>query len=882
MKIVYFLICFIVATVNKSPGQKLPIDSSVYKDWTSVNSHQISNDGKYVAYTIENQPEGQITKVILSSRKDWKKIIIGCHDIKITEDSKYAIYEKNGILYILMLGTDKILKIENIISYKISAPNFKRKQWLAYKVKGDGDLFVRDLSNGEERQMQDIREYEFNKDATMLLIQKIKSPKDVVLQLVDLKDWEIASIWTGHSIDNLVFSSDCSQLAFIARNENQDDEFSSIYYYKNGMRTASVLFTNNEDSVPMNMRILSLYKFSEDNSRLFIYSAERPKSDSAKKNDPIQLNIWSYKDSELQTLQQKKIAPKGYLAALWIESRKIVNLETEEYQIYLPYFVIDDDWVEGSKAEFLPGRLTYRRYYLTSTRDNQRIEFPTVFTISPDGKFVVYYNSKARNYCSYEIRTRVTRDISKSLVIKNFDEVYDLSPGRDISSFNVAGWTDNNEVIFRDKYDIWKMDLLGGSSPYCMTNKLGERNKTVFCLSSDDKRKVYNSKERPILIAFDTRTKQNGFYRASFKKDERVQLLSMGPYSYFVPIPEAGIDAGNMPIKAKDVDEYILSRGTAYESVNYYLTSDFKSFKKLSDIHPESKYNWLTTELHSWKTLDSSYSQGVLFKPENFDKGKKYPIIFYYYEKLSEGLNVFRKPEPSDGRLNIPWFVSNGYLVFTPDIYYKQGEPGKSAYDYVVSAAKYMAKFPFVDSSRMGIQGISHGGFETNYLVTHSSIFKAACSASGTTDLISMYGGLNAQGESLQEYYENGQGRLGQTLWKNKDSYIRNSPIFEADKVNTPLLLFHTSFDGVVPFTQAVSFYLALRRLGKKVWLLEYGDGNHGVWGRSAMDFDLRMQQFFNHYLKNELPPKWMTKGRPAQLRGVNDMLELDTSGDTP
>jgi dipeptidyl aminopeptidase/acylaminoacyl peptidase len=275
----------------------------------------------------------------------------------------------------------------------------------------------------------------------------------------------------------------------------------------------------------------------------------------------------------------------------------------------------------------------------------------------------------------------------------------------------------------------------------------------------------------------------------------------------------------------------------------------------------------------------------VLFKPENFDSTKQYPIIIYYYELKSDGLNAYLKPEPLSGgcNINIPSYVSRGYVVLTPDIHYTIGEPGESALNAVVSAADYLATLPWVDGRRMGIEGCSMGGFETNYIVTHTSRFAAAVSASGLSDLISGFGSLADDGSSWEGAFELGQPRLGASLWESPERYIKNSPIFGADKLTTPLLMMHTKQDASpAAFLHAVEFFTGLRRLGKKVWMLQYDDGNHAVWGRSADDFSIRMVQFFDHYLRGAPPPAWMTRGVPAKLKGVDTGLELDTSGKEP
>ncbi len=276
---------------------------------------------------------------------------------------------------------------------------------------------------------------------------------------------------------------------------------------------------------------------------------------------------------------------------------------------------------------------------------------------------------------------------------------------------------------------------------------------------------------------------------------------------------------------------------------------------------------------------DGRPNQGILYKPENFDPRKKYPIIFYYYEKLSDELHLFSNPASTEGPINIPWFVSRGYLVFTPDISYSLGEPGASALNSVVSAAKYLEKFPWLDASKMGLQGHSWGGYETNYIISHTNMFAAAASAAGPSDFVSGYGSLLGSGESAQFFYEIHQMRIGATLGDRPDLYISNSPVFNVNSVTAPLLIMHNKRDVPVPWSQGVEFFTGLRRLNKEVWMLQYDDQGHILYGKAAMDYTIRLTQFFDHYLKGFPAPMWMTKGRPAKLKGVDDRFELDIEG---
>jgi dipeptidyl aminopeptidase/acylaminoacyl peptidase len=289
----------------------------------------------------------------------------------------------------------------------------------------------------------------------------------------------------------------------------------------------------------------------------------------------------------------------------------------------------------------------------------------------------------------------------------------------------------------------------------------------------------------------------------------------------------------------------------------------------------------IQTEEFTWKCFDGKMAKGVLAKPKGFDPRKKYPIIFVYYEQ-----SVVRHNDNKP--YGIGDLVDYGYLVFSPDIQYTIGETGPSAFNYVVSAAKFFSNMPYVDGTKMGLRGGSFGGYETNYLVAHSNLFAAAISMAGYSDFISNIGAINnfTRPHGLEGTDQN---RLGVTMWQRPDIWIKNSPIFYADKVTTPLLLIHSKSDDNVPFEQSLAFFKALRSLGKRTWLLQYDDFGHmglntSMVGKPYGDCDLctRQIQFFNHYLKGEPAPKWMLNGIPARLKGKDTGLELDSTGNTP
>jgi dienelactone hydrolase len=445
---------------------------------------------------------------------------------------------------------------------------------------------------------------------------------------------------------------------------------------------------------------------------------------------------------------------------------------------------------------------------------------------------------------------------------------------------------DDKAVLIYDQNDIWKLDPSGNTAPVNLTHGYGLKNHVIFKLAIESDNDSISLKDNSLLLsAFNVENKNSGFYTINLYGGKDPKECCMGPYIYKQSTPfMPGMDE---IIKARNKNIYIVQRMSAKEPANYFYTTDFKNFTRITNFNLEKEYNWYTTELLSWKSLDGRKLQGILYKPENFDANKKYPVIFYCYERLSDRLNAYLEPEYSQGSMDIATYVSNGYLVFTPDIYYRIGDPLQGSYDAVVSAAQYVSTFPFVNSKKMGLQGHSFGAIQINYLITHTSLFAAACSASGISNFVSGYGSL--EGNSFEGYngglaglYETGQNRMGSTLWGNLKGYVKNSSIFQVDKVTTPLLMMHTKKDEICPYANAMEFFLGLRRLGKKVWMLVYPEGKHSVLGKESEDFTIRMQQFFDYYLKDKPAPIWMLEGTKEKDTGIKYALDLDVLGRTP
>ncbi|MBO9573129.1 MAG: S9 family peptidase, partial [Chitinophagaceae bacterium] len=411
-----------------------------------------------------------------------------------------------------------------------------------------------------------------------------------------------------------------------------------------------------------------------------------------------------------------------------------------------------------------------------------------------------------------------------------------------------------------------------------------------------ERRSFYESGEGIVLTAVNMENKENGFYRLSFGEHPRLELLYMGPYKFFwgglrygYTLSGGRYSDGYQPLKARDADTWLVIKQSSTEAPNCFISKGLKTFTPLTQLQPYEDYNWLHSELINFKQQDGSPSKGILYKPENFDSSKKYPVLINYYEQFTMGLHQFLSVGYTPSAfINIPWFVSRGYLVFLPDIYFNKENDdtkiahGAAALNTVNGAANYLASLPYVDSARIGIAGHSTAGGLTNYILTHSNRFAAVFEGAGVSDWVS---------SALQLNYRDGTSRLGASwysgptgsdIWTNNTKYLDN-PILHVGKVSSPLLMFHCKSDGPVPFEQAVELFIAMRRMDKKAWLLQYDEGDHVQMNfRDEKDLTIRVTQFFDHYLKGSPPPVWMTSGVRAQLKGIETGLELDLSGRQP
>lgn len=480
--------------------------------------------------------------------------------------------------------------------------------------------------------------------------------------------------------------------------------------------------------------------------------------------------------------------------------------------------------------------------------------------ISPEGKYIFWYDN--RHWYAYDIAADTARCLDAEVPYPLWDEEQDIPLQR--QPYGIMGWTAGDKaMLVYDRHDIWSLDPTGASKPVNLTKGEGRKSGTRYRYrKTDPDKRFFTPGDKVILDVFDYATKKNGLATFAVGAPAVPAVKVLDEYKFY------------QLRRAKNADNYAFIKTNFHTSPDVWLATggNFASARKVSDANPQMKdYSWGKASLVDWYAYDGRPSQGVLYTPDDLDPSKKYPMLVVFYERNSEELYAHYTMEPSWSWVNYPFYVSRGYVVFVPDVHYYTGIPGESAYNYICSGVDELCeRYPWIDRDHIGIDGQSWGGYQTAYLVTRTDMFACAGSGAPVSNMTSAFGGIRwGTGDSRQAQYEVGQSRIGRNLWEAPELYIANSPLFNADRVNTPLLIMHNDEDGAVPWYQGIEYFMALRRLGKPVWMLQYNGEAHNIRARkNRKDITHRLQEFFDHYLKGAPMPRWMKEGIPVLRKG--------------
>ncbi len=870
-----------------------------------IGATDFSSNGNWVAYSVwPDRGDGYVQvkhtqggdafrlelgdRPVFSGNEEWLAALKRVPLAVQLRDKKDA--PKQG-LSLLRLSDGEIREFENVSGYEFSNDG----RWLAIRHFQSGEVedlksknkylgtkvLLMDLEEGTEDSLGFVREMAFDSLSTYFAWSKVDtSGKDNGLYVRTLRTGEttLLNVSDNRLAANLTWEPKSSRLAFTnARLDStyRAGEASLNLWDPGARRNKHQVLVKPEDvaegyALQTNNRLV----FTRDGDRLFFGLMDRemvkPDQSPEEEEDEIdiydidaivddrEMDLWHGDDPEIKTREKVTWnSRKNHLFTSvyhlgsneWVQlaDKSMPNINIAHNHRYVlgtddqPYLkeVTWDGW--------------YSDIYLVSLKDGSRTKILDrhggATYLSPNGQRVVYYRDK--NWHVYNTANDEHRSLTRGLDVPFFNEDHDYPSA--VPGYGIGGWVNGGDaVLIYDKYDIWQFPLIRGNYRN-ITNGEGRAQHRIFRVIQTGDTNHYKRGDKLLLSSYHDLEKNFGFYEAEVDREGTRRLLEEDKKFTFVA-------------KADDAARILYKREAYDEFPNLWMSDDtsFRSVERLSELHLDlkEKWNWGTAELVDWLSIDGTYMQGVVIKPDDYDPDKRYPVMTYFYRFFSNRLHDFNEPK-TNHRPVFAQYVSDGYVVFLPDIRFEIGRPGFAATKSLVPGIHKLIELGIADEEKLGLHGHSWSGYQTAFIVTQTDIFDAAVSGAPVSNMTSAYSGIRwASGLARQFQYEKTQSRIGESLVGAPEKYIENSPVFFADKITTPMLIQHGDADGAVPWYQSIEMYLAMRRFDKDVIFLQYHNEPHHLQKfANKLDYSIRMKEYFDYYLRGIGEPEWILEG---------------------
>lgn len=869
----------------QNASKSLTIDDLV--TWQRITDREISDNGKWVACKMEPW-EGDATVYLYAAQGQETATFSPADKFAFSASSGYLVVTQTpgkstvDSLKVLKTKEDK-MPMNTLVIYSVagkketidSLKTFKladEADWIAYqRGRKDSTLYVRSLDGSKTFQFPTVTDFQFAKKSGMLYYTSAAEGEAGIFTLNPEKG-SPALIKEGKGVfKQTTFDEKGERLAFLYCADKDSSYKALSLWLSEHNAPAKEIATRGNKAFPAEWVINEngMLQFSKSASRLFFGTSPEPRQKDTTQlaeNRP-NVQVWSWDEPVQYTVQnynKEKDLRKSYQAVYNLGNGSIFQLANEE----LPNIQLGNEGdaplalLSTSRPYSLSSMWEARTrsdYYTVSLDNGERKQIAQAdygrFRLSPQGKYAYWYGET--DSCWYTIALAEGKQyrLTTPESFPAWDEENDVPDYP--YAHGAAGWTANDQnLLIYDRYDIWKFDPTAATPPINLTVN-GRKEKLSYRLEQLDKEARFIDLGKPQLLkGFNEATKGYGFYNARLSAPAAPKTLLAGNYM---------LRSIN---KAKNTDDVIYTMETfqQYPDIHYSTLAFKKSVQLTHGDKQQEGFIWGTAELVSWISLDGRPLEGVVYKPANFDPNKKYPMMVNFYERNSETLYNYRMPEPHRSTIDYHLYNSNEYVIFNPDIRYVDSYPGESCYNCLMPGITMMIAKGYIDEKGIGAQGHSWGGYQVAYLATRTNLFSAIESGAPVVNMFSAYGGIRwGSGMARSFQYEHTQSRLGATPWSSPLRYLENSPLFTMDKVQTPILIMHNDADGHVPWYQGIEYFVAMKRLGKPCWLLNYtGEPHWPMHMANRIDFQRRMFQFFNHYLKNDKMPKWMSEGVPA------------------
>jgi dienelactone hydrolase len=901
-----------------APAAPRPIALQDILAWKSIGSAELSPNGAWLMYAL-SPVEGESEVVIrdtggtkehrfpigeaprfgssvrpgFSADSRWAAFLVypGSKETKALRKERKRI-ATTAVLVDLTTGEKTEFEKVRAVSFSGDNPGFVALQRYApesqekEKDKWTGsDLLLRELATGQEVNIGNVAEFAFDKaGARLALLIDAQGMAGNGLQLRDMAKGTVVSLDNDKALyKSLAWTEKGEALAVLKGKEDKayEDKLWSVLAFDGfggakgprkiaydpaadkafpeGMTASpnrSPAWTESFDAILFGIQEAKKKKDADKKDAPKDGPPAPPPADESDEDLP-DLVIWHGQDSRLQSQQQvqeQRDKDYSYEAEYRPAERKFVRLATDDLR-YIDAapkgrFAVGQDNRAYQLDTSLDGR-GFQDIYVVDMKTGQRTLALTknrwFFGTLYDGSHFLYYDDG--HFHTYDMVTGKSVNITKDVPASFFDEDNDTNVVKP-PDYPVGSTKDGQNVLLSDGWDVWCVPVSGAGKAVNLTGN-GAKDKIRYRrLRLDPEEKAVDLGQPQVFSVYGEWTKKAGFARLDKGRTAPTTLLW----------DDAGF--GGLA-KARKAEVYVYTRDTSRDCPDYYVAdATLGNGRRITEANPQQKdFLWTAGEiLLDYTSAKGDKLQGALFLPANFEKGKRYPTIVYYYEKMSQQLR--RYAMPSANGFNKSVYTSNGYAVLFPDITYKINDPGMSAVWCVLPAIDAAVAAGVVDRSKIGLQGHSWGGYQTAFLVTQAD-FAAAVAGAPLTNMISMYSSIYFNsGSANMAIFESSQGRFKGGYWDNLEAYQRNSPVYYAAQVKTPLIILHNDKDGAVDWNQGIEYYNTLRRMKKPVVMLQYVGENHGLQKpANRKDYTVRMKEFFDHHLMGKPAPAWYTDG---------------------
>lgn len=866
--------------------EKKALTLADYAQWNSIRNTSISANGQWMTYSYVPN-EGDSRLYIRKIDGDTIHSAINGKQVDFSMDNQWVAYLKDpaekskkpgqpctSTLQLVNLSSQAVEEIANVSSFRFSkAGNYIaiQKNPADRKAEHKGsDLILKDLKGNNTLNLGNVSDFAFNDSGSLFAyLVDADGNNGNGLYVVDLNGLRTWPLHTGSfTYSQMSWNEKGTHLAVLfgesAKGKVERDN--TIFWVTNlasgmtNMAASKSFSATSVNNFPEGMVISEYRGLNWNEANTQIYFGIRAQQEELKKEDELKANVdvWHWKDERVQSTQMVQAGRdrrSTYLSVLNLANMSFLQLENDE----MTSVNASDksQWALGQSDAKYRGDVNLPGNYDDIYRINTQTGHKTLIAekvywkmgISPDGTWTLY--SRNGEVFGYNFNSGQTTNLTAKTGIDFENKEHDVSTEK--PSYGISGWsTDGQWLLMNHKYDLWAISLTSDKAEN-LTQGMGTEESIRFRpIQFDREAEGYDLKKPIILSAYGEWTKKSGYYSVQMGKK-----------------PKALIYEDKMigrPTKAEKADVLMFTQQTFVDFPDYYVADlSFKSQKKITNANPQqAEYKWGRRVLVDYTDKRGHKLQATLALPADYEEGKKYPMVIYFYEKMSQRHHEYSMPTYDD-RPHMSTYASNGYLVLMPDIIYDEGLPGSSALDDVTSAAQKVIDLGYADPERIGLQGHSWGGYESSFIVTQSDMFACVVTGAPLTNLISMHNVLykrsgNMNGPIIQW----SQGRMGVSPWENMELYRSQSPIHQAEGITTPFLILHGTADGAVDWNQGLEFYTTAKRLGKEVILLSYPDEPHHLEKEdNQKDFQIRMKQYFDHYLKGSEAPLWMTNGVP-------------------